>query len=71
MDVLVFATSVRQKRQVSRVQNLLTKVPAIAQWNFDLEDCDNILRVEARDLSPRYIESLLQKAGIHCQELSY
>lgn len=71
MDVLVFATSVRQKRQVSRVQNLLTKVPAIAQWNFDLEDCDNILRVEARDISPRYIESLLQKAGIHCQELSY
>jgi hypothetical protein len=71
MDVLVFATSVRQKRQVSRVQNLLTKVPAIAQWSFDLEDCDNILRVEARDLSPRYIESLLQKAGIHCQELSY
>ncbi|MDB5146357.1 MAG: hypothetical protein JWQ57_377 [Mucilaginibacter sp.] len=71
MDVLVFATSVRQKRQVSRVQNLLIKVPAIAQWNFDLEDCDNILRVEARDLSPRYIESLLQKAGIHCQELSY
>ncbi|WP_114937147.1 hypothetical protein [Mucilaginibacter endophyticus] len=71
MDVLVFATSVRQKRQVSRVQNLLTKVPAIAQWNFDLEDCDNILRVEAKDISPRYIESLLQKAGIHCQELSY
>ncbi|GGB09711.1 MULTISPECIES: hypothetical protein [Mucilaginibacter] len=71
MDVLVFATSVRQRRQVSRVQNLLTKIPAIAQWNFDLEDCDNILRVEAEDLSPRYIESLLQKAGIHCQELDY
>ena len=71
MDVLVFATSVRQKRQVSRVQNLLTKVPAIAQWNFDLEDCDNILRVEAKDISPRYIESLLQKAGIYCQELEY
>lgn len=71
MDVLVFATSVRQKRQVSRVQNLLTKIPAIAQWNFDLEDCDNILRVEAKDISPRYIELLLQKAGIHCQELEY
>ncbi|QEM04645.1 hypothetical protein ACRQ5D_19280 [Mucilaginibacter sp. P25] len=71
MDVLVFATSVRQRRQVSRVQNLLTKIPAIAQWNFDLEDCDNILRVEAKDLSPRYIESLLQNAGIYCQELDY
>jgi hypothetical protein len=71
MDVLVFATSVTQKRQVSRVQNLLTKEPAIAQWNFDLDDCDNILRIEASDVSPRYIESLLQKAGIQCQELEY
>ncbi|MEO3408004.1 hypothetical protein AAFN85_29070 [Mucilaginibacter sp. CAU 1740] len=71
MDVLVFATSVTQKRQVSRVQNLLTKEPAIAQWNFDLDDCDNILRIEASDVSPRYIESLLQKAGIRCQELEY
>ncbi len=71
MDVLVFATSVTQKRQVSRVQNLLTKEPAIAQWNFDLDDCDNILRIEASDVSPRYIETLLQKAGIQCQELEY
>lgn len=71
MDVLVFATSVTQKRQVSRVQNLLTKEPAITQWNFDLDDCDNILRVEASNVSPRYIESLLQKAGIQCQELEY
>ena len=71
MDVLVFATSVTQKRQLSRVQNLLTKEPAIAQWNFDLDDCDNILRIEANDVSPRYIETLLQKAGIQCQELEY
>ncbi|AYL96364.1 hypothetical protein [Mucilaginibacter celer] len=71
MDVLVFATSVTQKRQLSRVQNLLTKEPDITQWNFDLDDCDNILRIEANDVSPRYIETLLQKAGIHCQELEY
>lgn len=71
MDVLVFSTSVKEKRQVSRVTTLLTKVPAIAQWNFDLDDCDNILRIEANNLSPRYIESLLQKAGINCRELEY
>lgn len=71
MDVLVFSTSVKEPRQVSKVTTLLTKVPAIAQWNFDLEDCDNILRIVASGLSPQYIESLLQKAGIHCQELKY
>jgi hypothetical protein len=69
MDVLVFATSVEKPRQVSRVKPLLTAVPAINDWNFDLEDCDNILRIEAKDVSPRYIESLLKTAGFECREL--
>jgi hypothetical protein len=71
MEVLVFSTSVKEPRQVSRVKTLLTKIPTIAQWNFDLEDCDNILRIEANGLSPRFVESLLQKAGITCRELDY
>jgi hypothetical protein len=71
MNILVFSTSVKEKRQVSKVTTLLTKVPAIAQWNFDLEDCDNILRIEADNVSPRYIEWLLIRAGIQCQELEY
>jgi len=69
MDVLVFATSVEKPWQVSRVKPLLTAVPAINGWNFDLEDCDNILRIEAKDVSPRYIETLLKTAGFECREL--
>jgi hypothetical protein len=71
MDILIFSTSVEKPEQVSKVRPLLTSVPAITGWNFDLEDCDNILRIEADDISPRYIESLLQKAGFNCQELDY
>ena len=71
MEILVFKTNVTSKRKVSKVKSLLTSVAAIKQWNFDLEDCDNILRIVASGLSPQYIESLLQKAGIHCQELKY
>ncbi|MDN5287422.1 MAG: hypothetical protein JWR38_3696 [Mucilaginibacter sp.] len=71
MDVLVFSTSVKQQNQVSKVTRLLTQIPTITQWNFDLEDCDNILRIVATGLSAGYIETLLQKAGIHCQELKY
>lgn len=71
MEVLVFSTSVKERRQVSKVSTLLAKVQAIIQWNFDLEDCDNILRIEANGVCPRKIETLLQKAGIQCQELQY
>lgn len=70
MDVLVFATNVTSKAQVSRVQNLLTNLPAVSEWNFDLDDCDNILRVVSTNISPRYIESLLHSAGVNCRELS-
>ncbi len=71
MDVLVFATSVNEAEQVSRVRPLLTAVSAIEDWNFDLEDCDKILRVVADDISPRFIEVLLQNAGFSCMELEY
>lgn len=71
MGILIFVTSVEKPEQVREVFPLLTAVPAISGWNFDLEDCDNILRIEANDVSPRYIESLLHKAGFDCQELEY
>jgi hypothetical protein len=71
MEVLVFITNIEKQEQVSEVKPLLTAVPAISDWNFDLDDCDNILRIEADDISPRYIESLLQTAGFDCRELEY
>lgn len=71
MDIMIFVTSVKKPAQVNRVRPFLTAVPAIRDWNFDLEDCDNILRIEANNLSPRYIEKLLQTAGFDCRELEY
>jgi hypothetical protein len=71
MDVLVFKTDVTSKRKVGKVNTLLTNFPNISQWNFDLEDCDNILRVVASNTSPRYIERALQAVGIGCEELAY
>jgi len=71
MDILIFTTSVEKPEQIREVRPLLSSVPAITGWNFDLEDCDNILRIEADDISPRYIESLLHMAGFDCRELEY
>ncbi|RYY25799.1 MAG: hypothetical protein EOO04_11435 [Chitinophagaceae bacterium] len=69
MEVLVFTTNVTEAVQVSRVQSLLTNLPQISDWNFDLEDRDNILRIVASDISPVYIERLLSAAGVSCREL--
>ena len=71
MNVLVFSTSVTAPDQIDSVKPLLTSLPQIEDWNFDLEDCDNILRVVADEVSPREIESLLNEAGFLCAELEY
>ncbi len=71
MNVLVFTTSVSAPHQVDSIKPLLSSRPEIEDWNFDLEDCDNILRIVSDELSPRQIEKLLKEAGFACEELAY
>ena len=69
MEILVFKTNVTSKKKVSMIAPLLTSFPTIRQWNFDLDDRDKILRIEATGLNPGLIERLLLRAGFNCQEL--
>lgn len=71
MQVLVFITNVKNAEQVGLVEPILDGAPEISNWNFDLDDCDNILRVESGAISPQYIEYLLKTAGFDCRELVY
>ena len=53
--VLVFKTSVTTTGQISPLlDNLIDKSE---KWNFDLEDCDNILWVEAISLQAAAINN--------------
>ena len=71
MNILIFATSVAAPHQVDSIKPLLSGKKEIEEWNFDLEDCDNILRVVSDDeLSPRQVELLLKSAGFSCEELT-
>ncbi len=69
MEVLVFKTSVSKQTQINKVRSLLKSIPAIDKWNFDLDDCDNILRIVADRLCARQVEAVLQTAGFDCREL--
>lgn len=68
--VWIFKTSVQKQKDVRQVKPELDEVllPK-AVWNFDLEDCDRILRIEAETLQPQSIEQLLTKSGFECEEL--
>ena len=71
MDIFIFSTNVESAEEVNLVNDLLSAIHSIKTWNFDLEDCDKILRVESEHISPRAIEKLLQTSGFACCELEY
>lgn len=46
--VWVFKTTVKNKTQVKKVAPLLNGLLSpCAKWNFDLSDCDKVLRIES------------------------
>ena len=69
MEIHVFKTNVRSKKHITIVAHRLKRFPDINKWNFDLQDKDRILRIEADDLSPKLIEEVLTDAGYFCEEL--
>jgi hypothetical protein len=69
MNILVFKTNIRHKKQVSDITRHISNIEGVVRCNVDLDDRDKILRVEARDLSPRVVEHTLLQAGYVCEEL--
>lgn len=68
--VYVFKTSVKTQKIISQLIPELNRLLPNTKWNFDLEDCDNILRVENTAVVPEIIITFLQNKGFHCEELT-
>jgi hypothetical protein len=66
--ILVFKTSVDSATKIEMVKPHLDQIPAVHKWNFDLWDCDKILRVDGpAEISPTVIHTL-NKQGFNCVE---
>ena len=65
--IYVFKTSVDSESKLEFATALLSELlPNDALWNFDLEDCDNILRI---DSEMEVSETILQNSIFDCTEL--
>ncbi len=69
MQILVFKTNLTDVNHINAIESSLNVHPAIYKWNVDLKDCDNILRVVAKNIAGKEVESLLGQAGYYCEEL--
>ena len=67
--VYIFKTSVTSSESVKDLKPLLDKIFEIHKWNFDLEDCDNILRIDSnKNISDKIIK-ILESHNFNCLEL--
>lgn len=67
--VHVFKTSVETDEDIKKLKPKLDNLSTNTKWNFDLEDCDNILRIAGSSISPITIINLLGESNFECQEL--
>jgi hypothetical protein len=65
----VFKTSVENVSDANNiVQMLLQHFPG-SRINFDLQDCDKILRVEGKNFCTETIITFMNENGFHCSIL--
>ena len=64
--VEVFRTNVRHKRQARVLLDVLSRQFPSFSINFDLDDCDRILRVEGESVCHERIAELLADNGYEC-----
>ena len=65
----VFSTNVKESAEAGKMVGLLLQHFPNSRINFDLDDCDNILRIEGSDFHPFDVIDLVTKNGFDCNIL--
>ena len=68
--VEVFKTNVQHRRLAEQLVSILRGRFAFCKVNFDLEDCDKILRVEGKQICVETIIEILSTHGFECEVLT-
>ena len=67
--VKVFKTDIQCSKRANHILGFLAEVYPNLEINFDLEDCDNILRIEGDSINPDEITNKIEIFGYLCVEL--
>jgi hypothetical protein len=66
----IFKTNVQFQKEAQLIVNQLQSKLVTAKINFDLEDCDKILRIEeTKKINNQYIIIHLKQLGYYCEIL--
>ena len=67
----IFKTNVKNAKQAATLATILRRRLPSAEINFDLEDCDKILRVEGEKICAVNIIHFMTSKGFECRVLEY
>ena len=67
--VEVFKTNVQRKTQSKMLLSILSEAFPSFKINFDLSDCDKVLRVEGDHMEALRIMMLVKEYGFNCEVL--
>ena len=67
--VEVFKTNVKKKSQSKMLHCILSEAFPSFKINFDLSDCDKVLRVEGENITALGIMILVKEHGFICEVL--
>ena len=67
--VEVFKTNVQKKAQSKMLLGVLSEAFPSFKINFDLSDCDKVLRVEGDNIEALRIMILVKEHGVKCEIL--
>jgi len=68
--VEVFKTNVQHRELAEDLASILRERFSFSRINFDLEDCDKILRVEGKQICVEMIIETLSNRGLECEVLT-
>jgi hypothetical protein len=67
--VEVFKTNVQKKTQCKMLLSILSEAFPSFKINFDLSDCDKVLRVEGDNMEALRIMMIVKEYGFNCEVL--
>ena len=68
--VEVFKTNVQHRELAEQLASILRGRFTFSKINFDLQDCDKILRVEGKQVCVETIIEILNTHGLQCEVLA-
>lgn len=70
MEPLIFRTDIKSKKKVKSLKPIFNNNVDILKWSVDLEDIDNVLRIEATsNITEETIIELIKPHGFYIKAL--